>query len=535
MTSKCPSRPKCSRIRRAVGSAFEVATASRMSAARRSASSCLDAVEQPVVRPAARGVVGAVGGDGGVGVLAQPHRLQRLVHRRPDDPAGQVAVGNRGADTVRAHGGSWTRCPAPNRSACRRGRRSPIAGEPPWWRCPAFLSRLHCPRSAGAAAGRRCSPESRRTTVVMWQFSARCPAGGGVAVSVKLADVIDVLDDAYPPGLAQDWDSVGLVCGDPDEAVESVTIAVDATAAVVAEVPAARAAAGPPSAAAARCRLGRRRHPQRRAGASPDPHRTVAVHRPHQRRLGLAGCVRRAGRRARAHRAGGAGAGGSRARPGQVGGLRARRGRRGGARGDVRRRRGQHRRLLALQLERPRDRSVPSARRRRPGDRQRRLRGTTWPRTGWRSSRRPGCVVGCWPRCARRTPTRSRPSTSSRWPLRRATSAWAASVRWPRPEPLSAFVARVCSALPSTSWGVRAAGEPEAMVSRVAVCGGAGDSLLGAVAARRRPGLRHRRPAPPSRRRTPTGLRGGTGRRRPLGQRVPLVRSGGRAAAQPLR
>ncbi|ORA40116.1 Nif3-like dinuclear metal center hexameric protein [Mycobacterium aquaticum] len=54
---------------------------------------------------------------------------------------------------------------------------------------------------------------------------------------VRLADVIAVLDAAYPPGLAQDWDSVGLVCGDPDETVESVTIAVDATAAVVSEVP----------------------------------------------------------------------------------------------------------------------------------------------------------------------------------------------------------------------------------------------------------------------------------------------------------
>jgi dinuclear metal center YbgI/SA1388 family protein len=53
----------------------------------------------------------------------------------------------------------------------------------------------------------------------------------------------------------------------------------------------------------------------------------------------------------------------------------------------------------------------------------------------------------------------------------------------PSPEPLSAFVARVCAALPATSWGVRASGESDAMVSRVAVCGGAGDSLLAAVAA----------------------------------------------------
>jgi dinuclear metal center YbgI/SA1388 family protein len=56
-------------------------------------------------------------------------------------------------------------------------------------------------------------------------------------VSARLADIIGVLDAAYPPGLAQDWDSVGLVCGDPAETVDTVTIAVDATAAVVAEVP----------------------------------------------------------------------------------------------------------------------------------------------------------------------------------------------------------------------------------------------------------------------------------------------------------
>ncbi|MGB3663013.1 Nif3-like dinuclear metal center hexameric protein, partial [Mycolicibacter algericus] len=56
-------------------------------------------------------------------------------------------------------------------------------------------------------------------------------------MTARLADVIDVLDAAYPPELAQSWDSVGLVCGDPDDVVGSVTIAVDATAAVVDEVP----------------------------------------------------------------------------------------------------------------------------------------------------------------------------------------------------------------------------------------------------------------------------------------------------------
>ena len=55
--------------------------------------------------------------------------------------------------------------------------------------------------------------------------------------SVRLVDLIDVLEAAYPPALAQSWDSVGLVCGDPSEPVESVTVAVDATAEVVAQVP----------------------------------------------------------------------------------------------------------------------------------------------------------------------------------------------------------------------------------------------------------------------------------------------------------
>src|SRR6201997_5436663 len=56
-------------------------------------------------------------------------------------------------------------------------------------------------------------------------------------MTVQLAGVIDVLDEAYPPGLAESWDSVGLVCGDPDDVLASVTVAVDATAAVIDEVP----------------------------------------------------------------------------------------------------------------------------------------------------------------------------------------------------------------------------------------------------------------------------------------------------------
>ena len=36
-----------------------------------------------------------------------------------------------------------------------------------------------------------------------------------------------VLEAAYPPALAESWDAVGLVCGDPQAPVERVHVAVD--------------------------------------------------------------------------------------------------------------------------------------------------------------------------------------------------------------------------------------------------------------------------------------------------------------------
>ncbi|WP_408642241.1 Nif3-like dinuclear metal center hexameric protein [Speluncibacter jeojiensis] len=54
-------------------------------------------------------------------------------------------------------------------------------------------------------------------------------------MGVRLAEVIAELDRAYPPHLAEDWDSVGLVSGDPDDEVSTIRIAVDATEAVVDE------------------------------------------------------------------------------------------------------------------------------------------------------------------------------------------------------------------------------------------------------------------------------------------------------------
>ena len=55
-------------------------------------------------------------------------------------------------------------------------------------------------------------------------------------MTALLGDVIAALDARYDPALAESWDAVGLVCGDPTEPVRRVLFAVDPTSAVVDEV-----------------------------------------------------------------------------------------------------------------------------------------------------------------------------------------------------------------------------------------------------------------------------------------------------------
>jgi len=50
-----------------------------------------------------------------------------------------------------------------------------------------------------------------------------------------LAEVIELLDEWYPPGFADDWDRVGLVLGDPTEEVRRILLAVDPVQAVADE------------------------------------------------------------------------------------------------------------------------------------------------------------------------------------------------------------------------------------------------------------------------------------------------------------
>lgn len=54
-------------------------------------------------------------------------------------------------------------------------------------------------------------------------------------MTARLADVTAALDLLYPPALAESWDAVGLVCGDPEAPVGRVLFAVDAVQAVAQE------------------------------------------------------------------------------------------------------------------------------------------------------------------------------------------------------------------------------------------------------------------------------------------------------------
>ncbi|GIH60753.1 MULTISPECIES: Nif3-like dinuclear metal center hexameric protein [Microbispora] len=55
------------------------------------------------------------------------------------------------------------------------------------------------------------------------------------SISCTLAEVVECLEALYDPSWAEPWDAVGLVCGDPEQAVRKVLFAVDPVAAVVDE------------------------------------------------------------------------------------------------------------------------------------------------------------------------------------------------------------------------------------------------------------------------------------------------------------
>ncbi|CRK51778.1 putative GTP cyclohydrolase 1 type 2 [Rhodococcus sp. RD6.2] len=303
-------------------------------------------------------------------------------------------------------------------------------------------------------------------------------------MSVPLSEVISALEEAYPPRLAHSWDSVGLVCGDPADSVDRVMIAVDATAAVVDE------------ALAWGAQLLLVHHPLLLRGVD-----TVGAHTPKGallHRLIRGGCALYT-----AH------TNADSADPGVSDALA---------------------QALGLTVTGPLDQAasepldkwvvmVPStdtapvrdalfaAGAGEIGD----YSCCSWTVTGT-GQFLPGDgatpTIGAVGRVEQ--VTEDRVEVVARRALRsRVLAALRAAHPYeepafdvveladtgsalgigrvgelPEPETLREFAARVRRALPETAWGVRAAGDPDTVVRTVAVCGGSGDSLLGAARAR---------------------------------------------------
>ncbi len=134
------------------------------------------------------------------------------------------------------------------------------------------------------------------------------------------------------------------------------------------------------------------------------------------------------------------------------------------------------------------------------------------------------------PRRAAR-PRRPAPDRAGRRPR---PSASAASAACPSPPPSAASRACLADLLPPTATGVRAAGGYDDLVETVALCGGAGDSLLGDPAVRAADvyitaDLRHH-PASEAREQALVGGGPGPHRRVALGERMALARRRGRRA-----
>jgi dinuclear metal center YbgI/SA1388 family protein len=300
-------------------------------------------------------------------------------------------------------------------------------------------------------------------------------------VSVRLAEVIDVLQAAYPPRLAQSWDSVGLVCGDPSEEISAVTVAVDATRAVAAEVPEGG--------------LLLAHHPLLLRGVD-----TVAASTP---KGALVHDMIRSGRALfTAHtNADAASPGVSDALADAIGikieGV-----------------------LSPVSYESCVDKWVVYV----PPNNGDAVREAMFGAGAGQIGHYSQCSwsvtgTGQYLAHAGASPAIGSIGTVERVTEDRIEAIAPASARaavlsalraahpyeepsfdvfalapvpgdtglgrigtLPAPEPLPAFVSRVAGALPRTSWGVRAAGDPNAVASRVAVCGGSGDSLLDAVA-----------------------------------------------------
>src|SRR5207248_3185098 len=92
-----------------------------------------------------------------------------------------------------------------------------------------------------AEAGTAQRSEPARTAVTVTSKDRRRMVLDGtcedprVSAPFAISEVLSVLERACPPALAESWDAVGLVCGDPAEPVSRVLFCVDPVAETVDE------------------------------------------------------------------------------------------------------------------------------------------------------------------------------------------------------------------------------------------------------------------------------------------------------------
>ncbi|SEQ10190.1 dinuclear metal center protein, YbgI/SA1388 family [Lentzea xinjiangensis] len=265
---------------------------------------------------------------------------------------------------------------------------------------------------------------------------------------MKLADVIAVLESAYPPRTAEEWDAVGLVCGDPAEEVTRVLVCVDPTSSTVDE------------AVEAGAQLVLAHHPLLLRGVNgvpADDPKGALVHKLIRNRAALY-C---------AHTNADA------ASPGVSDALAL---------------------ALGLTVTGPLDAapgtpldvltaSVPAPEAGRvlevltAAGAEPRRSGDTHLEVVLPRARRDAVVTAL---------RAALPAEETCFTLHESAdlpghTGLGRIGELPEAEPLRVFAQRVADALPATVQGVRAAGDPERLVKRVAVCGGAGDGFLGAV------------------------------------------------------
>ena len=115
-----------------------------------------------------------------------------------------------------------------------------IGVAPDWFAMSATVGVFSAHPAAATTAARHTNIVTGRRTVIPSSYREPMAADTSHTAIPSPADdlvtvgrVRDILDEWYPPSLAESWDAPGLVCGDPDDTVNHIVCALEATDDVV--------------------------------------------------------------------------------------------------------------------------------------------------------------------------------------------------------------------------------------------------------------------------------------------------------------